>query len=96
MGFEFESKTTPFAVYKFVQSLFIFSFFMVNSAVINPDFDLDKQINVLTLYVAACGAFSFVSLAMMLCFSYKEQEKQEIRSVRQEKRKELIEEFNMK
>ena len=33
LGFQFESQTTPFSVYKFVQSLLIFAVFCLESAI---------------------------------------------------------------
>jgi hypothetical protein len=43
LGFEFDDKTTPFGVFKFVQSLAIFGFSNVSSAVMSSDNSVGDQ-----------------------------------------------------
>jgi hypothetical protein len=63
LAFEFESKVTPFSVFKFSQSLFTFAFLVIASKI-------DDQTKYYIYFGVMC-AVAIVSLSMMLFFSYK-------------------------
>ena len=62
---EFDSKITPFSVYKFSQSLFIFAFLVVASKI--------TEQTQFYIYFSCMAAWSILSLSMMLCFKYKKE-----------------------
>ena len=72
LGFEFESKVTPFGVYKFSQSLFIFAFSLGIIPVTDDKTSPNKDR--ITIYCCAGAAFSTLALASMLFFKYKPEE----------------------
>lgn len=65
-AFEFESKTTPFSVYKFSQSLFTFAFLVVASKI-------DEQIRFF-IYFGCFTVVALGALTSMLFFKYKVRE----------------------
>ena len=82
LGFEFESKLTPFAVYKFSQSFFIFAFTLVlipvmaDVCVIKGQtdcaaLDYSAMQGNLRIYLIGATVFGYISLFMMLGFKYK-------------------------
>ena len=68
LGFEFKSKSTPFSVYKFVQSLFIFASVQLAGVVMDSTATSSQTQTNLKFYIIAIGIFAFISLASMLCF----------------------------
>ena len=60
LGFQFVSKTTPFSVYKFLQSLLIFVMTCIESV-------LDSQTSYVS-YFAVCYAVSVISWIVLLKF----------------------------
>ena len=61
LGFQFESQTTPFSVYKFVQSLLIFAIVCLESAI-------DTQESYI-IYFAVCLTIAISAWAIFLkCF----------------------------
>ena len=77
LGFEFEDKTTPFGVFKFVQSLAIFGFSNVSSAVMSTDNSVEEQKKYITYYLLSVGIFGFCSMIAMLFFDFKPEETEE-------------------
>ena len=63
LAFEFESKVTPFSVYKFSQSLFTFAFMVIASKI-------DDQ-QKFYIYFGAMSGVAALSLISMLFFRYK-------------------------
>ena len=47
LGFEFDDQSTPFSVFNFVQSLFVFVCQIIQQQVMNPDFSDQKQVDTL-------------------------------------------------
>lgn len=66
LAFEFDSKVTPFSVYKFSQSLFTFAFLVIASVV-------DDK-NKFFIYFSVMAAWAVLSLMSMLCFKWKKKE----------------------
>ena len=76
LGFEFSDKTTPFGVNKFVQSLAIFGFSNVSSAVMSVDNTTEEQKKYILYYLVSAGIWGFCSMTAMLFFKFKPEEKE--------------------
>jgi len=80
LGFEFNDKNgntdkvTPFGVYKFVQSLAIFSFSNVSSAVMSSNNSTADEQKYILYYLLSCGIFGFCAMTAMLFFQFKPEE----------------------
>lgn len=74
LGFEFDDKTTPFGVFKFVQSLAIFGFSNVSSAVMSSNNSVGDQKKYILIYLLSAGIFGFLSMIAMLFFDFKPEE----------------------
>ena len=73
LGFQFESKTTPFSVYKFLQSLLIFVFTCIEST-------LSNETDYLTYFVC-CQLFSLAAW-FILKFFFNFLSKEEVEALR--------------
>ena len=67
LGFEFHSKIISFSLFKFVQSIFIFAFLMLQSVITTK--------SSFRIYFICTGVFAFLSMIMMLFFRYKDKKR---------------------
>ena len=72
LGFEFDSQSTPFCVFNFVQSLFIFVVQIVNSAIFEEGISVETEVRRISIYIMSVGAFGVLSVLMMLKFSFRD------------------------
>ena len=96
LGFEFESKITPFSCFNFTQSLGIFVFQLIGGAVLNPDFDDDQLIHWVNIYLITVGSIGLISLIMMLFFKFNHDEAIMEIETKNQKRQDLVDEHSMK
>lgn len=72
LGFEFDSKIVPFAVFNFLQSLFTFAAQLIEAQVMKSDgVSAEDQIANLRLYLIIIAALGMLSYVILLFFKYK-------------------------
>ena len=73
LGFEFEDKTTPFAVMGFVQSITVFAFNLIEAQVMSGGEDQMVKVN---WYISSTCSLGVISFLIMMTFKYKKAEEE--------------------